>query len=301
MTVHSEQSHQTQSTSTDELSLNGNYSYSDFTPDSGEIIPDILPNITVDSAHSLWQRMIETKNKLKLNGKKLAAIATISTTALLATACSQEATPTETPSATSTSTPDTTPSPEVTQSPEAELSVEKLRVPTGLDAETLGKTIVEDRFDAWDNAGANDSLLARIKKAGLAWGEFLPIVAKENAQIFADALYIDGWQSNDNLSNYVKGEEETNLATLDAYKSTAWNKDEHPENIEPYRQWSTVESVIELGSSGGDERTLEITYTSHDNSDKNMIESNTRTGNNTFTITFKAVDGFEKIVSINIR
>ena len=301
MTVHSEQSHQTQSTSTDELSLNGNYSYSNFTPDSGEIIPDILPNITVDSAHSLWQRMIETKNRLKLSGKKLAAIATISTTALLATACSQEANPTETPSATSTSTPDTTPSPEVTQSPEAELSVEKLRVPTGLDAETLGKTIVEDRFDAWDNAGANDSLLARIKKAGLAWGEFLPIVAKENAQIFADALYIDGWQSNDNLSNYVKGEEETNLATLDAYKSTAWNKDEHPENIEPYRQWSTVESVIELGSSGGDERTLEITYTSHDNSDKNMIESNTRTGNNTFTITFKAVDGFEKIVSINIR
>ena len=272
MTVHSEQSHQTQSTSTDELSLNGNYSYSDFTPDSGEISPDILPNITVDSAHSLWQRMIETKNKLNLNGKKLVAIATISTTALLATACSQEATPTETPSATSTSTPDTTPSPEVTQSPEAEFTVQSLEIPTGLDSEALGKALIEDRFTKWLNAGANqETEKLWMDYPGTIIEKFIPTVVGPKTEIIKKALFIENY-NNSPLDSNIDADINTlsgiNSVVLQNYLATVAS--DNPNNKEAYRQWYTVDSVNELKSNTPGSRNLVINYTEHNNSDKNI-------------------------------
>ncbi len=192
------------------------------------------------------------------------------------------------------------PTPEATNSPEQELTVEALQVPAGLSAEALGEMVVGDRFTAWANAGADDNLRLRAREANVGWPAFLPEVADENAAIFAEALYIDGWEQDPNLVKDVNGAKEINRATLDSYKSTAWNRDEHPENVEPYRYWMNVVEVAQLSASG-DERTLEVALRDHDNSDKNMIESQLSDHTFIYTIRFKAVDGFEKIVGISIR
>ena len=206
------------------------------------------------------------------------------------------------PSRTSTTSETIAPTPEQTESPE--LTVEQLEIPAGLSAEEVGELIVGDRFTEWLNAGANDTLLDRYKQdeEHASWDEFLPYIAQENKNYFADALYISGWEDNPQLVQYVNGSIEGNTQILRAYVATAWNQDTYPENVEPYRQWLEVQSVVELPNDTQDNtRTIEISYKSEDNTDKNVIESKLDGSIEVYTITLTTVGETEKISDISVR
>lgn len=180
-----------------------------------------------------------------------------------------------------------------------ELTVEQLEIPAGLDAETLGKTIVEERFSDWVNAGADDSLMDKAIDAGEGWDTLLPKIADENEQVFAAALFESGWETDANDTHDVNSFRDTNLSILQWYVATAWSGDEKPENIEGFRSWMTVDEVTEI-SSDGTTRTIDVAYTDHDNSDKNSAPAPQREGG-VWTITTTIENGHEKITDLTVR
>jgi hypothetical protein len=179
------------------------------------------------------------------------------------------------------------------------LSVEALEIPTGLDAEELGTMIVADRFTKWGNAGAVDSLLQESMDRNLGWDTLIPEKVSENRKIFADALYVEGWEQNTQLRTYVDGSSKANENTLKWYTSTQWNGEEKPENIEGYKVELTVDGVQEV-ESDDTSRTIEVAYTNHTNSDLNRgPEPETQGG--IYTITLEDVNGTEKIADISVK
>lgn len=206
------------------------------------------------------------------------------------------------PTATAAADPSETPAeadPSATAETDA-LTVERLEIPAGLDAETLGKTIVEDRFSEWVNAAAEDSLLDRAIDAGTGWDTLLPQIADENKEVFADALFESGWTTDAEVVHDVDSLRDTNLSTLQWYVSTAWSGDEKPENEEGFREWMTVDGVTEL-SNDGTTRTIEVASTYHDNSDKNSAPAPQTSEGGTWTITTTVVNGTEKITALTVQ
>ncbi len=183
-------------------------------------------------------------------------------------------------------------------SPEVQtFTVEQLEIPAGLDAETLGKTIVADRWSEWINAGATDSLADVKFEANESWDVLLPKIADQNEKAFTDALYVPGWQSDDNLKADVDMLHSANLSTLRWYVTTAWS--EKSQNQEGFRSWLTVQSVQELEDHVDETRTIEVKYSNNTNSDKN--EGPAPDAGGILTITTKEVDGKEKITEVHVR
>jgi hypothetical protein len=179
------------------------------------------------------------------------------------------------------------------------LSVEALEIPAGLDAEKLGTMIVADRFTSWANAGAYDGLLMQSVDENLSWDEMLPEIADKNMAVYADALYVDGWEQKTQLTQFVEGTRDSNLGTLQWYTSTQWSSEEKPENKEGYKQWLTVDGVQEV-STDSNERTIDVAVTSHSNSDMNLGPAPLKE-KAIYTITLEEVDGTEKIADISLR
>lgn len=187
-----------------------------------------------------------------------------------------------------------TPAPVETEVPVAN----ELEIPAGLDAESLGIAIVEDRWSEWNNAGKELDLQTLRYEANESWDDFLPKIAEENKEAYIKALYVDDWENNPNLVRDIENAYKANVSTLEWYVTTAWSGDEVPENKEGFKFWMTVESVKEV-SSTADTRTIEVTYLNHDNTDLNNAPKIEKEGG-VWSITTQVVDGVEKIVDSEV-
>lgn len=231
--------------------------------------------------------------------RPIAAIALAFAASLAFTSCAAPAPKEPAPPAAAEPAPtEPAPTSDTTALDAAKLNVADLEVPAGLDAEQLGTLIVADRFTAWNNAGADPELNKRSVADNVSWELLLPQLAEQNKQAFAEALYIEGWEQDPELTQYVNGSKEANLNTLKWYASTQWSGDEKPENVEGYRTWKTIDSVIEV-IQDTDDRMLNVNFTSHDNADKNTAPDNPPQVN-TYTITLRTVGDVEKIVAIYV-
>lgn len=190
-------------------------------------------------------------------------------------------------------------SPEAPWSPE--VTVKDLEIPAGLSAEATGKLIIE-RFDAWQNAGTdNKRVLDDFMAYNGPTADFVHSVTDQYAAPYADALYVDGWQSHVDLAKerdfYV--DLNTGVLNLNLVTSDPSNGDE-----EPFQRSLTFDAAREVSSDGGS-RVLQIDYTESNNADKNRVgekfdtekigEFGERKG--TWTITLVTIDGVEKIAA----
>ena len=236
-------------------------------------------------------------NHLRRAGRLTTFMASAAAIAAAMVGCSAPDTvPKHTANHSAEATPSSTP--EATKTPE--LTVESLRIPAGLDADTLGKLIVEDRFTAWDNAGADKGLLDRSMKANLGWDEYLPQIADQNKAIFGQALFGDNWEDIPGMTGLSNALRNSNLETLKRYVETAWDSETHPEDKEAFREWETVDK-IDSGPNADGSRTFRMETTLHDNTDMNRIPHFTGSGKRIYQLTVMPVDGSEQITSITIQ
>lgn len=185
------------------------------------------------------------------------------------------------------------PAPVETEDPGVEApALGEYEIPAELSAEELGKVIFEDRITQWYNAGAKDSLIDDLVDKNLTWDEYLPQLAKERANVFANALVGEGYLNNPNLALFVERGEEANLAVLRSYVATQWNT-ENPENIEGYRVWIEVNAVEELtdDNAANGERSIKVDLSLKSNADKNTVDEPTILSNSTLKVAVIEQDG----------
>lgn len=182
-----------------------------------------------------------------------------------------------------------------TSTPETGLTIEQVEIPAGLDAQTLG-TMLLDRYDDWSNAGTDDSLTEEVR--GIGWDALFAKVTEENKAIYANALFVEGWESNPTLSSAVEAQTRTNYGTLQQFALTAWSDDEA--NKEGYENWLEAVAPIKEFPIDSTSRTLEISYQNNSNSDMNL-GPDASIDKGIITVTLTNADGTEKISDININ
>ncbi|MFZ2126007.1 MAG: hypothetical protein WAV04_00665 [Candidatus Microsaccharimonas sp.] len=165
----------------------------------------------------------------------------------------------------------------------------ELEIPVGLSAEQLGETFI-DRENAWLNAGTdNQKILDDRTEAGLnnvSMGEFVTDLATEFAPSFANALYVDDWQSrSDIVDHHYKPFIELNAATLERNLKTGDSA--FSDGKEAYHYTRTVDAVREI-SADGTTRVIEI----------DLTDSNGVSG--VYTLTFVNIDGTERIAALSV-
>ena len=201
------------------------------------------------------------------------------------------------PDRSSDSAPTASPSPESTGT---EFTVESLEIKTGLDAETLGKTLIEDRFTDWLNAGADQETMNAWLDFNGTFEDFLPTIINPISKTFTQALFIPNYRDSPldaDLQSSIDGSIRANSATVGWFISTLHS--DKPEDLEPYRQWTTVDAVEELPNDVTGNRTLRIDYTDHSNADRNTANPLTMT-QGTYEVTFQSINGTEKIAAISV-
>lgn len=147
-------------------------------------------------------------------------------------------------------------------------------IESGLDAADTGAALLA-AIESWDNASANDDLLARKTAENTDWDIVISKIAAENRQAYADALFVPGWADDPALVDVADAFSQVNSNTLLAYVATAWNGDEKPENKEGYRRIITPngEAIdVEDGNANDGERTIYIPYIENSNEAMNSAE-----------------------------
>lgn len=171
----------------------------------------------------------------------------------------------------------------------------ELEIPVGLSAEELGKTFI-DRENAWLNAGTdNQKIFDDRTEAGLdniPMGEFVTKLATEFAPSFADALYVEGWESRpDIVDHHYQPFIELNASILERNLKTsnpAFN-----DGKDAYHYTRTIDAVREI-SSDSTTRVIEVDFTDSNNSE--VISA----PYGTYTLTFVTVDGTERIAALSV-
>lgn len=239
----------------------------------------------------------ETTKRPERAGKLITASVLMGVAVAALTGCSANADATPKPS-TSTSA-EATPTPEETRvaSPEYEApSVEALEIPAGLSDEEVGELIVE-RLTTWNNAGATDYLRDRVlDDPEASWESVLTEVTEANKVSFADAMFVDGYEADENLNQFVNGFAQINYGTLDVFKSTEWNDDGGKPGYERSNEFTGVEPVVNNGTS----RVLNINYTIHDNAAEAGSSQVIEVPNNTLNVTLETVGDKEVITTAAI-
>jgi len=191
--------------------------------------------------------------------------------------------------------------PEQPSSPE--LTVEAVEIPAGLPVEEVGALLI-DRFDAWQNHGTNDEAVDRERTtAGLqnvSMGDFVTGKAEEYAAIYAAALYVQDWQSREDLvKNYDFGVR-VNASTLELNLKT---NDPVYGDEEAFQRNIHFEGAREI-SSGDGTRVIEIDYTESINADRNRVGeafgldyANFSPQPAGFRMTLVTIDGRERIAA----
>lgn len=221
----------------------------------------------------------------RLRAKALPLTALLLVAGLGLSGCASSAEPTAAPKQTEPAETETVPV-------EDAAPLEVAPIEAGLDSETFAKKYLE-LYEAWINAGANESLREIGLSTDEPWETILPKIANENRSVFGDAMFPADWENNSRLVMFADRYSEINLYTLQAYTATAWSQDTHPENVEAYRIESVYKEVSELQSSE-EGRTVIISYANKTNGDKNTIGT---AGDKDYTLSLTTAveNGFEKV------
>lgn len=180
-----------------------------------------------------------------------------------------------------------TPTPEVQPTEGQAFEIE-----AGLDSEAFSQKYLE-LYENWINAGANESLREIGLSTDEPWETILPKIANENRDTFGDAMFPADWESNSRLAMFADRYSDINLYTLQAYTSTAWSQDTHPENVEAYRIESIYKEVSELQASESG-RTVVISFANKTNGEMNIIGT---AGDKDYTLSLTTAveNGVEKV------
>lgn len=251
------------------------------------------------------------RNKLLIGGSIGLAGAVLAAGAIMgikAADGSNNASPEKDPKQT-TQTPEATPSPSAT--PEQQLTAQSIEIPASLTPEQIGVAVIQDRLSLWEMAGATDSNTTAWLHAPSA-DAFTLDLGQQNADKFAQALFIDGWQADASLTKFVTAEKMSNVGSVENFFKTnhitADQKATFPMDFEAYKRSVSVDpGDVTVLSQQTDTITLSILATEHDNADRNRLSSSLK-GNkqdiegNRFkaTVTLKNVNGVEKIAAISI-
>ena len=199
-------------------------------------------------------------------------------------------------------TPNATPTPSSAET----LTVASLEIPSTMAPEQVGKTLMQDRYNAWIMAGANDATFQeRVafsednKSAAEVNGDFVYKKAAEYGPIFSEALFIPGYENNASLLAEARGTQKNNASSLESYIITHNDPD-------TYKYFSTVESTTVVSQST-DTLILKIDGTEHNNAAQNRIGTQYDPGainidGNRFeaAVTLKSINGSYKIAQIGI-
>jgi len=202
----------------------------------------------------------------------------------------------------SASAPQTPGTPEVTPSPE----LDRYEIKAGLPAEEYG-TALTTTLTEWSNAGATQELYQQwlLADGAEASEQVIADAVEQNKKEFANALLIQGWENNAELRKFVDGQARLNRGTLNLFVVTN-NSDNYPDDVEPFNRSYTANETIETETTEQGRR-MEITFTEHNNGDKNRvwneIDPNMKNFNNDKLRFFQSTqteNGAEKITSIQL-
>lgn len=145
-----------------------------------------------------------------------------------------------------------------------ETPVESLSIPTGLTSAELGEYIVEDIYDEWSHAGANEETVNEYLSLNVTREEFAATVAARNTPLYATAMFGEDYKSNTDLDRLIGGFETENAGYIAAYLSTVHNEQAAATYTANYSVDPT--SVVEL-SNDSVTRTIDIPFTFESNAD----------------------------------
>jgi len=195
--------------------------------------------------------------------------------------------------------PSPTPTETAPSQAEIDAKIEKLEIPAGLDTVALGSAII-DRLNQWANDGSDESLEQRIDNEvpqGKSLEDIATDIAAENREVYAVAMFGEGYKTHPSVATYVNQSEGVNRDTVTAYGGTEWN-DEVP-NSEGYRSWrELLAPYAQLISDEGGVRKYVFDYDFHDNADKNLVKENTLPKGGKLFVTVETVDGHDIITDV---
>jgi hypothetical protein len=160
----------------------------------------------------------------------------------------KNAAPEKDPKSTS-QTPEATPT--LSAAPEQQLTVQSIEIPANLSPEQLGVTLIQDRLSQWEMAGATDANTTAWLQAPSA-DAFTLDLAQQNADVFSQALLVEGWQSDPSLISFSAAEQKFNAHILDNFWKTnhvtASDKADFPMDFAPYKRSISVAAADVTGS-----------------------------------------------------
>ena len=187
-----------------------------------------------------------------------------------------------------------TPNEQETQTP----SAESYAIPAGLDAEKYADRFVKI-LDAWGKAGSEniDELADEWLGSSGSQEDFWQSVAQKNAPKFADEIFGEGWKNKPDIKpvadRLIAKMSHANAVYLQLVYMT--DSGDPSLDAEVYTRESTFKSVVVENATEAS-RTLDITYTNTDNSDKNRADNSLSPEGN-IKITTAVENGSEVVVS----
>jgi hypothetical protein len=174
-------------------------------------------------------------------------------------------------------------------------TVESLEIDPSVlsDPNTLAKTWINERITAWVNSGATiNNMVAALSSGNTK--KYSEKIASEYDKVFADALLVNGWESNPTLKKWFDNIALQHQQTLNLYFNTSL-PNVHPEDIEPYKLTDDYAKVNSLVKTQNGDYVLSETDHTYDNADKNrtlILTGGERVDvYGTGSITFTIVDG----------
>lgn len=186
---------------------------------------------------------------------------------------------------------DTESTKEPEKTPEVEITVEELEMKAELinDPELLMKTYLQ-HTEEWFNAGAAQNREAASKIARKKIPDFAQEVANRYDPIFAEALFIKGWEKNGTIVELYNQMKQIHKTTLELYFQTSRPSDK--EDIkEPYRRGTECTSIEAVTKNSKSITIRNIEY-DFDNTDKNNAEDYTQGGETISQALYSTTRGF---------
>lgn len=184
----------------------------------------------------------------------------------------------------------------------AERLANPLEISATLSPEQQAKTLVEERLGKWEMAGATPENQDKWISATDTLG-YLNELASNNSKSYAEALFAPGWETHEDLSNYIHATESNNASSVENFFKTY--KSYNTQDQEPYTSSMSVEKT-NVVNQAADSVTFKIQATEHNNAAKNRVatlDPNTLKINGNkilITATLKTIDGVQKISELKI-
>jgi hypothetical protein len=196
-----------------------------------------------------------------------------------------------TPGASQSASPEASPSP--TETAEAIPTVESLEVDKSLlnDPEELVQAVNGELIVEWTNAGATPENAQAAINSDLSIPEFAANIVAKYDDIYADALFIKGWENHPDLVDQVERIKQNHLSTITSFIDTSF-PDVNPDDKEPYKFGNKIK-LGEVVKSIEDYVLLTSIETIDDNSDQNRVGEDLTGGKNNNGKSATSAVGFE--------